>query len=72
MLCDNLEEWDVGVGRWEGGSRGRGCVYTYSWFLLYNRNKHNIVQKFNSKKKKKKNNEDFCALPLVSYNSYIL
>ena len=54
MGSDNLEEWDVGVGRWEGGSRGRGWVYTYSWFLLYNRNKHNIVQKFNSKKKKKK------------------
>jgi len=54
VLCDNLEEWDVGVGRWEGGSRGRGWVYTYSWFLLYNRKKKNIVKKFNSKKKKKK------------------
>ena len=31
VLCDNL-------GRWEGGSRGRGYMYTYNWFtLLYNR-----------------------------------
>ena len=29
-------EWGV---RWEGGSRGRGCMYMYSWFtLLYSRN----------------------------------
>ena len=27
MLCDNLEVWD-GVGRWEGGSRGRGHTCT--------------------------------------------
>ena len=30
---------------WEGGPRGRGYMYTYSWFtMLYSRNKHNIVK----------------------------
>ena len=30
--------WEGGWG-WEGGSRERGCMYTYSWFmLLYGRN----------------------------------
>ena len=28
MFCDNLEGWDA--GGWEGGSRGRECIYTYS------------------------------------------
>ena len=27
-LCINLEGWD-GEGRWEGGSIGRGYMYTY-------------------------------------------
>ena len=26
-LCINLEGWDG--GRWEGGSKGRGYMYTY-------------------------------------------
>ena len=31
-------------GRWEGGSSGRGHIYTYGWFMLmYGRNQHNIV-----------------------------
>ena len=31
-------------GRWEGGSRGRGHMYTYDWsMLMYGRNHHNIV-----------------------------
>ena len=25
------EEWG---GRWEGGSKGRGYMYTYGWFML--------------------------------------
>ena len=30
-------------GRWKGGSRGRGHVYTYCWFMLMcGRNQHNI------------------------------
>ena len=29
---------------WEGGSRGRGHMYTYGWFILmYGRNQHNSV-----------------------------
>ena len=27
-LCVNLEEWH-GAGRWEGGSKGKGCIHTY-------------------------------------------
>ena len=31
--------------RGEGGSGGRGHVYTYDWFMLmYGRNQHNIVK----------------------------
>ena len=34
-----------GVGGWEGGLRGRGHVYTYSWStLLYRRNWYNVVK----------------------------
>ena len=40
VLCNNLEVWDGEVG----GSRGRGHMCTYSWFILmYGRNHHNIV-----------------------------
>ena len=39
-LCNNLEGWDG-----EGGSRERGQMYTYGWFMLmYGRNKYNIVK----------------------------
>ena len=32
-------------GRWEGGSRGRGHVYTYGWFMLrFNRKQQNSVK----------------------------
>ena len=35
MLCDDLEGW--AGGGWEGRSRGRGYMCTYSSFtLLYN------------------------------------
>ena len=35
-----------GVG-WQEGSRGRGYMYTYIWFmLLYGGNQHNIVKQF--------------------------
>ena len=41
-LCDNLG--GMGVG-WKRGSRGRGHMYSYSWFsLLYSRNQHDIVK----------------------------
>ena len=31
-LCDDLEEWRM--RGWEGGSRGRGCMYTFGWFTM--------------------------------------
>ena len=30
MPCDNPEAGDGGTGQWEGGSRERGYMYTYS------------------------------------------
>ena len=42
-------------GRCEGGSRGRGCMYTYGWFtLLYGRNQHNTVKQLSSNWKTKR------------------
>ena len=42
--------WD---GRWEGGSRGRGHMFVYGWFMLmYGRNQHNIVKQLTSNEKK--------------------
>ena len=32
-LCINLEGWDV-AGDGEGGSKGRGYMYSYGWFML--------------------------------------
>ena len=48
-------------GRWEGSSKGRGCMYTYGWFMLrFDRKQQDSVKQlsFNTKKKKKR----FCAL----------
>ena len=41
--------WPRGVEwrGWEGGSRRRGCVYTYSWFAIVQQ-KHNTVKQLNS------------------------
>ena len=37
------------MGTLKGGSRGRGYMCTYGWFmLLYSRNKHNIVKQLSS------------------------
>ena len=37
------------IRRWKGGSRGRGHMYTYGWFMLmYGRNQHNIVKQLSS------------------------
>ena len=41
-LCMNLEAWD-GEG-WEEGSNGRGCMYTYDWFMLQFDRKQNSVK----------------------------
>ena len=41
-LCNNLEGWDG-----EGGSRERGHMYTYGWFMLMlGRNQQNSVKPF--------------------------
>ena len=43
-LCNNLEEVRWG-GRWEGGSKGRGNMNTYGWFVLvFGRNQYNSVK----------------------------
>ena len=42
------------TGWWEGGSRGRGHMYTCGWFMLmYGRNQHNIVKQIPCRKRKK-------------------
>ena len=47
VLCDNVEGWDR-----VGGSRGRGHMYTYGWFMLmYGKNQHNIVKQLSNWKK---------------------
>ena len=39
-LCNNLEGWGG-----EGGSRGRGYMYTYGWFILmFDRKQQNYVK----------------------------
>ena len=41
-------EWG---GQEDGGSRGRGYMYTRGWFMLmYGRNQHNMVKQLSSKK----------------------
>ena len=45
-------------GRQEGGSKGRGYMYSYGWFMLrFDRRQQNSVKQlsFNKKLKKKKN-----------------
>ena len=35
----------VGWGRWKGGSRRRGDMYTYDWFMLrYDRKQQNSIK----------------------------
>ena len=41
--------WVGWGGRWEGGSRRRGHMYTYDLFMLmYGRNQDNIVKQLSS------------------------
>ena len=43
---------EVGWGEWEGGSRGKGHMYTYGWFMLwYSRSQYNTVKQLSSDKK---------------------
>ena len=44
VFCDDLEDWDGSV--WEGNSRRRGYMYTYSWFMFYDRNLYNIQNNY--------------------------
>ena len=42
-----------GGGRWEAGSKGRGYMYTYGWFMLrFDRKQQNSVKQlfFNKEK----------------------
>ena len=41
-------------GRWEGGSNGRGYMYTYGWFMLRFDRKQNFVKQLSFNKKIKK------------------
>ena len=61
LLCDsgssNWCSWQprglVWHGRWEGGSRERGHVYSYGWFvLMYGRDQHNIIKQLSSNSNK--------------------
>ena len=38
-------------GRWEGGSKGRGYMYTYGWFMLSFDRKQNSVKQLSIKNK---------------------
>ena len=47
-LCINLEGWGG-----EGGSKGRGCMYTYGRFMLrFDRKQQNSVKQLSSIKNK--------------------
>ena len=41
------------VGRWEGSSKGKGYMCTYSWFMLkFDRKQQNSVKQLSFNKKK--------------------
>ena len=42
----------AGGGGWEGGSKGRGYMYTYGWFMLrFDRKQQNYVKQLSFNKK---------------------
>ena len=42
-------------GRWEGGSKGKGYMYTYGWCMLrFDRKQENSVKKLSLNKKRTK------------------
>ena len=61
ICCKAQETWTgalyqtIGVGwggRWEGGSKGRGYMYTYGWFMLsFDRKQQNSVKQLSFDKK---------------------
>ena len=50
LQTTNPGTWGIGWGgRWEAGSRGRGYMYIYGWFMLLSgKNQHNIVKQLSS------------------------
>ena len=51
LLLKSFLERSLG---WEGGSQGRGYMYTYnSFMMLYSRKEHNIVNNYSPIKKNK-------------------
>ena len=67
LTCSMAQETQTGAldqprgvgwgGRWEGGSKGRGYMCTYVWFMLtFDRKQHNSVMQlsFNKKIKEKR------------------
>ena len=67
-ICCMAKETQTGVlyqprgmgwgGRWEGGSEGRGYMYTYGWFMLkFDRKQQNSVKQLSFKKQKKTQRE---------------
>ena len=44
-------------GKWEGVSKGKGCMYAYGWFMLrFDRKQQNSVKQLSLNKKLKKKN----------------
>ena len=44
-------------GRWEGGSKGRGYMYAYGWFMLkFDRKQQNSIKQLSFNKIKLKKN----------------
>ena len=57
-------------GKWEGGSKGRGYMYTYGWFMLrFDRKQQNSVKQsfFNKKLKKKKKGKHLLEAVLTAW-----
>ena len=41
-------------GRWKGGSKGRGCMYIYGWFMLkFDRKQQNSVNQLSFNRKQR-------------------
>ena len=57
-------------GRWEGGSKGRGHMYTYGWFMLrFDRKQQNSVKQLFFHKNKFKKSKDNREEVLLSESS---
>ena len=57
-------------GRWEGGSKGRGYMYTYGWFMLrFDRKQQTSVKQSSFNKKQEKTDNENTANQNVHYPS---